>query len=135
MVTREAFVAEARKWIDVPWLHQGRNRYGIDCIGLLIVTAKALGLTEYDAKGYGIAPDAEFLKAECDRLMARIPRSDVQPADVYLMRFTRHPQHIGIATDFGLLHAWAGAGRVTETSMPLSWRSRVVQAYRVPGVA
>lgn len=131
MVPREAFIAEARKWIGVPYLHQGRNRHGVDCIGLLLVTAWALGLTEYDVRGYGRVPDAGFLQAECDRLMVR---TDDAP-HVYLMRFTREPQHLGIATDRGILHAWGGAGRVTETSMPLSWRSRIVQSYRVPGVA
>lgn len=135
MVTREEFVAEARKWIDVPYLHQGRNRHGVDCIGLLLVVGWALGLSEYDVKGYGRIPNAGFLQAECDRLMVRIPSDEVQPADVYLMRFTRDPQHLGIATDRGLLHAWGGAGRVTETVMPHSWRVRVVQAYRIPGVA
>ena len=133
MVTREQFLAEARSWIGTPWLHQGRNRYGVDCIGLVLVTAWALGLTDYDVKGYGRVPDADFLRAECERLMVRV--NEPQPGDVYLMRFKREPQHLAIATGRGLLHAYAGAGRVVETSLPQQWRERIVGAYSVPGVA
>ena len=133
MVTREQFLAEARSWTGVPWLHQGRNRYGVDCIGLVLVTCWALGLTDYDVKGYGRVPDADFLRAECERLMVRV--REAQPGDVYLMRFKREPQHLAIATERGLLHAYAGAGRVVETSLPPQWRERIVGVYAVPGVA
>lgn len=131
-VTRERFVAEARVWTGTPYLHQGRNRLGVDCIGLLLVVGWSLGLTEYDVKGYGRTPNAGFLEAECERLMQRT--DNALTGDVYLMRFTRDPQHLAIATDRGLIHAWGGAGRVVETSLPLSWRSRIVRAYAVPGV-
>lgn len=132
MVTRAQFLAEARSWIGTPWLHQGRNRYGVDCIGLVLVTAWALGLTDYDVKGYGRVPDADFLRSECERLMVRV--NEPQPGDVYLMRFKREPQHLAIATERGLLHAYAGAGRVVETSLPPQWRERIVGVYAVPGV-
>lgn len=136
MIPRERFVAEARKWIGTPYLHQGRNRHGVDCIGLLLAVGWSLGLTDYDVKGYGRTPDAGFLQAECERLMNRIDLDAARPGDVYLMRFTTDPQHLGIATERGIIHAWAGgAKRVAETSMPRSWRSRIVAAYAVPGVA
>lgn len=134
-VTREQFVAEARKWLGTPYLHQGRNRNGLDCIGLLLVVGWALGLTKYDVRGYGRTPHAGFLQAECERMMMRVKEEDARPGDVYLLRFTRDPQHLGIATERGILHAWAGgAGCVAEVSMPRSWRTRIVAAYSVPGV-
>lgn len=131
-VTREQFIAEARSWIDVPWVHQGRNRHGVDCIGLLLVSCWALGLTDYDVKGYGRAPNGDFMRRECARLM--IPTADPQPGDVLVMRFSREPQHVLIRTDRGVLHAWSVARRVVEVTMPEAWRARIVGAYRVPGV-
>ena len=135
MPTREQVLAEARSWIGVPYLHQGRTRLGVDCVGLLIVVARALGLTDYDVSGYPRVPSSDFLRAECERLMRRIQAGARQPGDVLLMRFKRDPQHLAFVTDRGFLHAYAGAGRVVETSMPFEWERRIVAAYALPGVA
>ncbi len=131
MVTREKFVAEARTWLDVRWLHQGRNRHGVDCIGLVLVTCWALGLTDYDVKGYGRTPNAGFLQRECDRMMTRV--REVRMADVLLMRYGSEPQHMGIVTDRGVIHAYAPARRVVETDA-LPGQLSIVAAYTVPGV-
>jgi hypothetical protein len=46
-VRPEALVAEARRWLGTPFRHQGRIRgEGVDCIGLVLEPARALGLTE-----------------------------------------------------------------------------------------
>lgn len=132
--TREQFLAEARTWIDVPWVHQGRNRHGVDCIGLVLVTCWELGLTDYDISGYGRTPNADMLMRELDTHAHRIDLADALPADLALSRFNGDPQHVGILTDIGILHAYAGSGRVVETPLPGAWRRRIVAAYRVPGV-
>lgn len=133
MVTRAQFIAEARSWEGVPWLHQGRSRLGVDCIGLLIVVARALGLSDYEVDGYGRTPDADLMRREAERLMVRTMHP--QPGDVLLMRFHRDPQHILILTEPArVIHAWADAGRVVEVNYPPSWQRRVVGAYQVPGV-
>lgn len=132
--TRDEVLAEARSWIGVPYLHQGRSRLGVDCVGLLIKVAHGLGMSDYDVAGYARVPSSDFLRAECERLMRRIPVSQRQPADVLLLRFKRDPQHLAVVTDRGFLHAYAGAGRVVETSMPPEWERRIVAAYALPGV-
>lgn len=131
-VPRERFVAEARKWLGVPWVHQGRNRHGVDCIGLLLVVCRSLGLSSYDVTGYGRSPNADFMRRECDRLMNRT--HDPQPGDVLIMRFSREPQHVLIRTDHGVIHSWSVAKRVVEVRMPDAWSRRIVAAYTVPGV-
>lgn len=133
-VTREQFIAEARSWIGVPWLHQGRNRHGVDCIGLLLVTCWALGLTDYDVQGYGRTPQGPFMRNECDRLMTRT--TDPQPGDVLLFRLSRELLHVMIQTaPQRVIHAWATPMKVVEVSFPAVWKPRVVAAYHVPGVA
>jgi NlpC/P60 family putative phage cell wall peptidase len=134
MATRSEVVAAAREWIGVPYMHQGRNRFGVDCVGLLIVVARGLGLTSYDVTGYSRVPHAEFLRTECDRMMGRIPIDERQPGDVVLMRFKREPQHLAFVTDRGFLHAYGGSGRVVESAMPPEWVRRIVAAYALPGV-
>lgn len=133
MTTRQEFVDAARTWIDTPWVHQGRNRHGVDCIGLLLVTCWSLNLTDYDVTGYGRSPDADFMRRECARLMTPVV-GEPEFGDVLIMRFARDPQHVLIRTDHGVLHSWASARRVVEVAYPAAWRRRIVAAYRVPGV-
>ena len=132
-IERSRIVDEARRWVGVPYLHQGRNRFGVDCVGLILVVAWALGRSEYDVKGYGRTPHAGFLKAEADRLMEPIAVDARQPGDVLLMRFRREPQHLAFVSDRGMIHAYAGAKAVVETSLPREWLDRVVGAYAWPG--
>jgi cell wall-associated NlpC family hydrolase len=132
MISRDAFIAEARTWRGVPWVHQGRNRFGVDCIGLLLVVAWHFELSDYDVTGYGRAPNGEFMRHECERLMVRVDTAE--PGDVLLMRFTGSPQHVMLKTDAGVLHSWATAGKVCEVALPDAWARRVVASYRVPGV-
>lgn len=134
MTTREQFVAEARTWIGVPFVHQGRNRLGVDCIGLVLVVCRALGLSDADPRGYGRAPNGAALLRGLAQYARPLRPDEAQAGDLLLMRFLRDPQHVGIATDHGILHAYGGAGRVVETSLPPSWRRRIVRAYGVPGV-
>ncbi len=44
MATRGEVQTLARTWIGVPWRHQGRNRSGIDCGGLVVKVGQELGL-------------------------------------------------------------------------------------------
>lgn len=134
-VTRGDVVTLARTWIGVPYLHQGRSRLGVDCVGLIIVVARQLGLTDYDISGYPRVPSGDFLRAECDRMMARISIASARPGDVLLLRFRREPQHLALMTERGMLHAYAGSTRVTEGSIPTEWAERIVAAYSLPGVA
>ena len=52
-VTGEAVVAQARTWLGTPWRHQGRSPRGVDCAGLVVLVARALGLADHDVAGYG----------------------------------------------------------------------------------
>ena len=131
-VSRDEWLAAARSWLGVPWVHQGRNRWGVDCIGLVICVARDLGLTDYDVRGYGRSPMGDFMRRECDRLMS--PVREAEPGDVMILRFSSMPQHVLIRSDRGVIHAWAPARRVVEVEYPRAWRSRVVASYRVPGV-
>jgi cell wall-associated NlpC family hydrolase len=57
MAIRADIVAAARGWIGVPWRHQGRSRAGVDCVGLIVVVCRELGLSDYDSTVYGRDPD------------------------------------------------------------------------------
>lgn len=135
-VTREQFVAEARTWLDTPFQHQGRIKgVACDCVGLVICTARALGLSEFEMTDYGRRPDGR-LRPMLDLHMDAIPPAEAQAADVLLFAWNASPIHVGILTDpEHLIHAFVPNRKVIETLIDSRMRALIVGAFRVPGVA
>ncbi len=132
-VSREQVVAAARAWAGTPWRHQGRVRgVGVDCVGLIIGVARDLGLSAFDVTGYRRRPAERDLLAGCRAHMRAVPLA--LPGDAMLFRIDGQAQHLGIATDIGLLHAHAPMRRVVEHRLDEYWRARIVAAFRLPGV-
>jgi NlpC/P60 family putative phage cell wall peptidase len=139
LATADLVVAEARRWLKTPFLHQGRLRgVGVDCAGVVIGVAHDLGLSAFDVTGYARHPDGRSLEAMCDANMTRVAMDEVRAGDVLLMRFGREPQHLAIVTQASpmqILHAQGEIGACVEHSLDVRWRRRIVRAYRLPGVA
>jgi len=140
LTERAAVVTEARSWLGVKWLHQHRSREGVDCAGLVICVARALGLVTpgFDLTGYGRRPDGSLL-ALCDAHMRRIRRDEMQPGDVLVVAIEHEPQHMGIVGDYrhgglSLIHAASKAGRVVETRLMFLRNQQFRGAYALPGV-
>lgn len=145
-VTRFDVIVEARSWLHVPYIHQHRDRVaGVDCVGLLIGVARALGLVvpDFDITGYERRPDGKAMLELCDRFMTRVPLYDMRPGHALVLRFDRDPQHIGIVGDYvhgglSLIHAYGtvdGKGKVVEHRLdPGSRVMSPIQAYALPGV-
>jgi cell wall-associated NlpC family hydrolase len=113
----------------VRWHHQGRNRAGIDCIGLVIAVAHDLGISTYDITDYGRIPDGRRLRNEMARQLQSVGRRPALAGDVLLMRFERTPIHAGIATGGGMIHAYANMRRVVEHRIDATWWGRVVEVF------
>lgn len=109
---------------------------GLDCLGVIACVGKELGLVSHDVLDYPrLPPDGETLRREIARAgFTAIDVGAAQPGDVYLMRVTRHPQHVALVTDRGILHAWMEARAVVEHGLDDLWRARIVAAYQFPGV-
>lgn len=137
LVTGTDIQRAARCFLGTPFRHQGRiPGRGLDCAGVIVCAARALGLADYDVKGYGRLPDGEsflrhLLAAGCEKIKV----ADARPGDLYLIRFEQDPQHLALVTDIGILHATAGIGRVVEHRLDEAWSARIVAAFRLPGVA
>ena len=134
MNTPEDVIAVASRYIGTRWHHQGRSRAGVDCIGLMVLVAQDLGLPVFDETDYSHQPDGQRLQAA---LAAHLtPIAEPEPGAVLLMRFETHPQHVALMADGGdIIHAYALTRRVVRHRLDALWRSRIVAAYRFPGVA
>jgi NlpC/P60 family putative phage cell wall peptidase len=133
MVTPSDVITEARKWEGTPYQHQGRV-LGIacDCIGLVIGVCKALGLPHEDRVDYQRVPDGVSLQASLDQYCDRV--DEIEPGVLLLFRIRKAPQHVGLVTNTGLIHAHYSSAYVTEHELDPKWRDRIIQVYRLRGV-
>ncbi len=132
--TRLRLVEAARTCLGTPFHHQGRTPgVGLDCIGLVVVALRAVGFRVQDRQDYAPRPDGQSLeKALREHGFTPLPSGEPpQPGDVLLFRYDGQPQHVALATSpTALIHAFAPAGRVVETSLGASWRRRLVGRWR-----
>lgn len=141
MTTRADVVAEARNLLGAPWIHQHRaGMLGVDCAGLIVCVARALGLVapDFDINGYSRRPDGSLLGV-CDAHMDRIDRHAMQPGDVLVLAVESDPQHMGILGDYrhgglSLIHAASKTGRVIETRLMFARNQKFCCAYALRGV-
>lgn len=111
-------IARARSWIGTPFHLQGRDRDGVDCVGLIAVVH---GLTEavpdnYTLRGF----DRTSAMALLDQHFVRRDRARPLAGDVLLILPGLAQLHLGIWSGTGLVHAHAGLRRVVETPGPLT---------------
>jgi NlpC/P60 family putative phage cell wall peptidase len=139
-VLPEALVAEARRWLGTPFRHQGRIRgEGVDCIGLVLEPARALGLTDYRPAAYARLPDAGTMREELVRHLIKVARSDMRPGDVLLLAAPLSPSHLALVGELGgaltMIHASGPIGRVVEHGIDATWAGRIRGVFRFPGLA
>lgn len=135
MTTRADIVRVARSWVGVPYRHQGRSRAGVDCVGLLMVVARELGLSDYEFGTYRRLPDPRVLLGELAAQLERVAVADARAGDVWLMAWHADPQHLAIVADRGrIIHAYSQPRAVVEHIADAQWRERVRGAYAFPGV-
>lgn len=137
--TSRLIVAEARKWLGVPYQHQGRDRRGIDCAGVIINVGHALGLLppDFDCTDYDRWPDSARLKLLMDEHGVRTYGS-MFPGDIVMMEFAGDDRHLGILGDYApapgelsLIHAYSArpAQKVVEHRLDEKWRKRITRTY------
>lgn len=134
-------VNAARREKGTPFHHQGRaTRMGIDCIGLLVMVARELGIPHQDETVYGREPSPEELRKGLEASgLVEIDPSDRQLGDVlvFWIKNRERPRHVGIQTDLygeGLIHTYADVAKVVEHALDGFWRRRIAWVWRFPGV-
>ena len=133
---RAAIVNEARTWLAVPWRHQGRDReFGVDCVGLVLCVAWALGLAEGDHTGY---KQGVYGRKFRERLAAaglrHKPLDAVRYGDVVVLSEERYPCHMGILARGTLIHAHIRYRAVVEEPYAGEWQGKALDAFAYPGV-
>lgn len=136
--------AEARTWIGTRWEHQGRSDDAIDCAGLILKVAQALGIFTLEKADYPRMATDEMMLDLCREHLVEISRADLAPGDVVVMRYGSN-RHIGIIGDYvhgGLtvIHAQTmHPRRVVENQFNDNWLGQVAASvagcFRFKGLA
>ncbi|WP_010486948.1 C40 family peptidase [Pseudomonas sp. S9] len=131
-------VSAAMDLLKVPFRHQGRNKLGVDCAGVLVHCFQALGLPHFDTQGYPRTPYDGTLEKILDAQpsLKRIPVSEAREGDVLVMRIRKEPQHIAIHAGMHhgaayIIHSSEQYGVVVMHRADELWRARVIRAYRM----
>ncbi len=143
MTIAEEVVAEARRWLGTPYVHQASCRLaGSDCLGLIRGVWRHIFGEEPETVPAYTADWSEPTRRE-DLLMAgqryfRVkPASDEAAGDVLLFRMRQGSvaKHLGIQSAVGgqarFIHAFSGHG-VVESALTEPWRRRIAARFSFP---
>lgn len=133
---RQDIITEARKWLGVPWRHQGRCTAGVDCVGLLVVTAWGLGFTVEDYTNYQRRTQGLQFLQHFQKHMIQVPVHSSALSDVVILREPRLPCHCGIVSEkdghLHLIHAHMRRRKVIEELLTEEWHNRIVATFTWP---
>lgn len=134
---RQKIIAEARTYLGTPFVHQGRLKgKGIDCIGLIVNVGKSLGLLDHDNTSYGRYPDGKTLMSELRKYLIEKDIEQLTAGDiaVYWFKNPQMPTHVGIVSDYGLIHTYADIGKVVEHRLTKAWQKRLYAVFSFPEI-
>lgn len=120
--------------VGTPFHAQGRMPgVGLDCIGVVVCVARALGVSHSDLTAYPMRPNG-MLAPLLDAQLVRVYRAP-QEGDVLLMSFAGEPHHVAVMVDgVRIVHAYATVRKCVVQSYTDHWRAKVRAIYEFPGV-
>lgn len=136
MIHVDALISEARTWIGVPFVHQGRSRHGVDCAGFIVAMMRSAGELPadfVDVRNYARRPNGELLQLVA-RHCARTHREC--SGLLVLIRWPRdvEPSHVALLTGQTLIHCYQRQRAVVEHSYRGPWKRDAHSLWRLPGV-
>lgn len=136
MIAARTLLDEARTWVGVPFLHQGRTRNGVDCAGFVVALMRSAGQLPADFQdvcNYSRRPSGELfalISRHCERAFTECPGLLV------LIRWPRdtQPSHVAVLTGPTLIHCYQRKRAVVEHSYRGSWKRDTHSLWKLPGV-
>lgn len=128
-------VAYARSYLGTPWVHQGRSTSGVDCLGLIALTAKAQRGYKFDITNYAAQAADETMLKLCSEHLDSVPLSDIVPGNIVVIRYSRQ-RHMAMVGDYplienglSLIHASSTFGKVVEHRLDDVWRRICIASF------
>lgn len=143
MTTPDNVIAVLQTWIGVPWRHQGRTRFGIDCAGLIAIAAIEIVGKEYveqhDITNYARVPNQYDLVDKLELFCDRIDVTELKKGDIVAISDGPYPCHLGFISErynsLYMIHSSARVRKVVEEPFSEFWRLKLSRCYRPRGYA
>jgi cell wall-associated NlpC family hydrolase len=126
-----ALADSARKFIGAKFRHRGRSPKLMDCVGLVLLAYKELGVELKDYRLYPADPvrhgpnlTDHVRQALGDPVAVEpVKYADMQDGDVLVIRYVHEPHHVAVVGThplgyLTLIHAHGLYGRVLEQGLP-----------------
>lgn len=136
-MTTQQIMKTVRSLVGIPYKHGGRTMEGLDCLGLIHVFYRQLGIMIPDHDGREYSPnwykeDPERFYRGLQKIGSEISPTHMKPLDLVYFKIGGAVTHAGVLIDEGhFLHVLKGKP-VHVSPLNLAWRKRLVGARRLP---
>lgn len=134
----QSFADEATGYVGTAYQHQARlPGVGLDCAGVAVCAARAVGVEIEDPIGYGRLPNGDDLTRAIDAHCVRVALSEIEVGDIVAFAWTEEPQHVAVVVSTApfveIVHAHIRARKVVRHRLDDQWRARARLAFRLRG--
>lgn len=137
MIAGQQIIDEARRWKGVRYVHQGRSKFGVDCIGLVICVRDAIEAAPMlmsETTDYARHPQG-ILIAKAEQHCTRLTKPE--PGCIILIKWFKdlHPSHAALYCGENMIHCYKNVNKVVEVGYRAQWVKWTHSFWRLPGVA
>lgn len=133
-MTPLALYDRALSWVGIPFVHQGRNRHGCDCAGLVLGVLAEFGRW-VEVPVYGPGGAGADLPGTLARLGASpLPPAEAQPGHLLAWTTPAGQPHLGLAGAGEVIHASERQGRVLRQPLRAALAVRLTHAWDLTAV-
>lgn len=128
----DAIVTAVRECVGTRFRPQGRlSGVGLDCVGVVLVAARAAGCRSVALPGYALGGEHDALIEPALRAAGGAAITMPRVGDVLVLAPSPGQRHLAVVTPAGVVHAHAGPGRVVEGPVDAGWA--MIGAWRLTG--
>ena len=127
----ERLITSLTRLEGTPFHHQGRNKFGVDCIGMLLMALDDQGIKPYASRDYDHTPEDGLLIKQIEESGLCYKRDVAlrQRGDILIFLIRRHPIHLSVYLgDDRMIHAVLKYG-VRIVPMSAMWLNRLHACY------
>lgn len=138
MATNQDIINEAKTWVGVRFKKGGRDRMGVDCVGLLVNVGRSCGIQIEDTVEYSFDPDPAKFQQMVYGQSDPITFEGLVPGSIVLMRQSVFPMHTGILSRdhygrLSIINANLHKRQVVE-QLYSEWKNQVIGFRKYKGI-